>query len=101
MSVVCSSDPLATEALSATATENTGRVIELLRADILTVVEAENRPGLVHFNDRVIDMVGGRPYDHVMLIDGNDERGIDVGLLTRAAYPIDAMRSHEIERAHV
>src|SRR3546814_9536500 len=43
-------------------------------------------------------MVGGRPYDHVMLIDGNDERGIDVGLLTRAAYPIDAMPSHVDDR---
>jgi predicted extracellular nuclease len=38
--------------------------------------------------------VKGTPYAHVMLIDGNDLRGIDVGLLTRAGYPITAVRSH-------
>jgi endonuclease/exonuclease/phosphatase family metal-dependent hydrolase len=31
-------------------------------------------------------------YPHAMLIDGNDERGIDVGLLSR--YPVTDMRSH-------
>jgi hypothetical protein len=29
-----------------------------------------------------------------MLIDGNDDRGIDVGLLTRDQFPITRMRSH-------
>jgi hypothetical protein len=33
-------------------------------------------------------------YRHVMLIDGNDDRGIDVGLLTRDGFPIPRMRSH-------
>src|SRR3546814_20398997 len=71
---------LTTEAVSATATENTALVIDLLRADILTVVEAENRPGLVHFTDRVIAMVGGRHHDQFLLIAGNTERGISVGI---------------------
>jgi hypothetical protein len=30
----------------------------------------------------------------VMLIDGNDERGIDVGLMTSEHLPINPMRSH-------
>jgi endonuclease/exonuclease/phosphatase family metal-dependent hydrolase len=30
----------------------------------------------------------------VMLIDGNDDRGIDVGLMTKGKYNIGAMRSH-------
>ena len=34
----------------------------------------------------------------VMLIDGNDERGIDVGLLTRDTYVIGNMRSHVDDR---
>ena len=29
-----------------------------------------------------------------MLIDGNDERGIDVGLCSRGDYPIELMKSH-------
>lgn len=38
--------------------------------------------------------IGGTPYANVMLIDGNDQRGIDVGLLTREDYDIGLMRSH-------
>jgi endonuclease/exonuclease/phosphatase family metal-dependent hydrolase len=29
-----------------------------------------------------------------MLIDGNDDRGIDVGLMTRANFPVESMVSH-------
>src|SRR6187200_781601 len=29
-----------------------------------------------------------------MVIDGNDDRGIDVGLMTRAGYEITSIRSH-------
>lgn len=80
-----------------TATRLTARVIHDLRADVLAVVEADSRPALVDFNDMLIKPLG-RPFRHLMLIDGNDERGIDVGLLTGAAYPIGAMRSHVDER---
>ena len=38
--------------------------------------------------------MAAKPFAHVMLVDGNDERGIDVGLLTRAKYPIVSIRSH-------
>ena len=54
----------------------TARVIDDLAADVLCVVEAENRPSLARFND---ELLGGR-YGHSLLIDGNDLRGIDVGL---------------------
>ena len=36
----------------------------------------------------------GEPYTQSMLIDGNDERGIDVGMLVRAPYQVGWMRSH-------
>jgi hypothetical protein len=42
------------------------------------VVEAEDRPSLVRVNT---DLLGGQ-YGHGMLVDGNDPRGIDVGLFT-------------------
>jgi predicted extracellular nuclease len=38
--------------------------------------------------------VGGSPYGNVMLIDGNDERGIDVGVCYRENVALDFMRSH-------
>lgn len=73
---------------------NTGRVIRDVDADILAVVEAENRVVLKQFSDTLLLKVQGRPYDQIMLIDGNDERGIDVGIMTKLGYDIGLMRSH-------
>jgi endonuclease/exonuclease/phosphatase family metal-dependent hydrolase len=73
---------------------NTGRVIRDVNADLLAVVEAEDRVALERFCQQIVSQVGGQPYRHAMLIDGNDERGIDVGLLTRKGYDILEIRSH-------
>lgn len=76
------------------AMQNTARVIRDVNADVLGVVEAESRPSLSAFNDVIVSAVGGTPYEHVMLIDGNDTRGIDVGIMSRGAYPIVNVASH-------
>ncbi|WP_433060604.1 endonuclease/exonuclease/phosphatase family protein [Dactylosporangium sp. CS-033363] len=81
---------LITEPVDETGTRMTARVIGELGADVLCLVEAENRPALVRFNDELL----GRQYEHAMLVDGNDPRGIDVGLLTTGAVSIDWVRSH-------
>ena len=79
-----------------TATLNTARVIAEVRPDIVLCVEAEDRPTLLRFNDQVLGPEHGAAYPHVMLIDGNDDRGIDVGLLSR--YPVRNVRSHVDDR---
>ncbi|MDQ3117664.1 MAG: endonuclease/exonuclease/phosphatase family protein [Verrucomicrobiota bacterium] len=71
------------------AIENTGRIINEIKADVLCLVEVESRPVLRRFNDTILK---DGPYPHAILIDGNDERGIDVGLLSRR--PVTDMRSH-------
>jgi endonuclease/exonuclease/phosphatase family metal-dependent hydrolase len=76
------------------AIQNTARVIKAVNADVLGIVEAEDRIGLLRFNEIVLPQVVGTPYVHVMLIDGNDDRGIDVGLMTKAQFPIGSVRSH-------
>jgi endonuclease/exonuclease/phosphatase family metal-dependent hydrolase len=73
---------------------NTGRILRDVNADIIAIIEAEDRIVLKQFNESVLDAVGGTHYPNVMLIDGNDERGIDVGLMTRDGYSIGLMRSH-------
>jgi endonuclease/exonuclease/phosphatase family metal-dependent hydrolase len=80
------------------AMRNTARVMIDLEADVLGVVEAENRPALAAFNSEIVAALGGAPFRHVMLIDGNDERGIDVGLMTREGFTIGPMRSHVDDR---
>ncbi|MGL5835172.1 MAG: endonuclease/exonuclease/phosphatase family protein [Waterburya sp.] len=85
---------LRTAPVNEIAVINTGRVIRDVDADILAVVEAENRVALKQFSDLILEEVGGIPYTQIMVIDGNDERGIDVGLMTKTGYEIGLMRSH-------
>jgi endonuclease/exonuclease/phosphatase family metal-dependent hydrolase len=83
---------LRTDALGWQALFNTGRVIAETDAQIQICVEVENRPTLQRFNDQVLGAKFNKAFPHVMLIDGNDERGIDVGILSR--YPIRSVTSH-------
>ncbi len=92
---------LTTEPVTAAAIANTARVIRDVNPHVLGVVEAENRVVLKHFTDAQLRTAGpgGTGSDvplfpHVMLIDGNDDRGIDVALLTQRGYPLGPMRSH-------
>ncbi len=84
---------LKTEAVNETATRMTAQVIKDVNADILAVVEAEDRIALTRFNDQLLEPIGSQ-YGGIMLIDGNDERGIDVGLLTKGTARVESIVSH-------
>ncbi|QDU09070.1 endonuclease/exonuclease/phosphatase family protein [Gimesia aquarii] len=68
--------------------ENTGKVIRKVNADVACIVEADNRPGLKRFDTDVL----GSKYRYEMLLDGNDRRGIDVGLYSK--YPLGGIWTH-------
>lgn len=82
------------ETIKEAAIENTARVIREVNGDVLCMVEVENRIVANRFNESVIPKVKGIKYDHVMLIDGNDDRGIDVGIMTRQSFKIQSIVSH-------
>jgi endonuclease/exonuclease/phosphatase family metal-dependent hydrolase len=82
------------EPIDENSMRNTARVLSDLKADVIGVIEVESRPALRDFNRLIIPAVNGTPFRYVMVIDGNDERGIDVGVVCREGYPIDMMRSH-------
>jgi endonuclease/exonuclease/phosphatase family metal-dependent hydrolase len=81
---------LAKEAVDEKATRMTARVIQDIGADIFGLVEVEDRPALVRFNRDLL----GELYRHVMLVDGNDDRGIDVAIMTRDTCEIESIRSN-------
>ena len=81
------------EAVNETATSMTAKVIQDLRADVLAVIEADDRIALCHFNDQLLKPISAN-YRGIMLIDGNDDRGIDVGLFTRPNFPVVWIASH-------
>jgi endonuclease/exonuclease/phosphatase family metal-dependent hydrolase len=79
------------------AIENTARVIADIDADVVALVEVENRPLLKQFHDDLLKREffasnPARTYGHIMVIDGNDKRGIDVAIMSR--FPITWMQSH-------
>lgn len=81
---------LAKEPTNETGTRMAARVIQDVAPDIIGIIEAEDRPSLVRFNS---ELLGGL-YGHVMLVDGNDVRGIDVGIMTRDGFEIESIRSN-------
>jgi endonuclease/exonuclease/phosphatase family metal-dependent hydrolase len=89
---------LKTEIINETATRNTAQVIRDIDPDVLGVVECEGRNALLQFSNQLLPAVGATPFDSAMLIDGNDERGIDVGLMTKRGYIINWMKSHVDDR---
>jgi endonuclease/exonuclease/phosphatase family metal-dependent hydrolase len=82
------------EAVDEIATENTARVIDGVNADVLCMVEVEDRIAVNRFNSSVIPKVNGQKYSHTMVIDGNDDRGIDVGIMTKLRFDIKSIGTH-------
>lgn len=82
------------EAVNDIAVRMTARVIGEVKPDVLALVEAENRPSLLRFCNDVMPSEGAGPFAHVMLIDGNDPRGIDVAIMMRKGFDIAAIQSH-------
>ena len=73
---------------SETGRKNTAKVIRAVKADVACIVEADNRPGLKSFDTDLLSSM----YRYEMLIDGNDQRGIDVGLYSK--FPLGLIRTH-------
>lgn len=83
-----------TDPVDELTTRNTARAIDEVDADIFGVVEAETRGSLRDFSRVMLRRVGGQPYAHSMLIEGNDDRGINVGLMTKEGFELDEERTH-------
>lgn len=84
---------LKTEAVDEVATRMTAKVIQDVNADIQAVVEVEDRVTLKRFNEQLLKPISAA-YQCIMLIDGNDDRGIDVGLMTKSNINITNIVSH-------
>lgn len=67
--------------------------LRLLNADVIAFQEVENRGILTRFLEVFLPDMG---YQHVVLIEGNDSRGIDVAVASR--IPIGPVTSHAYMR---
>ena len=71
----------------------TAQAIRAIDADVLGLQEVENLDVLKRFNSQYLR---GLDYRYALVIDANDPRRIDVGLLSR--YPFATIRTHQFER---
>ena len=72
-------------------TGHTAEVIREVDADVLCLVEVEDRTTLERFNTQALEPLGV-DYPHSLLVDGNDPRGIDIGLYSR--FPVRSVLPH-------
>lgn len=71
---------------------NLGQRLREDRPDILALQEVENKGALYEFN---VEHLGGH-FDDIVVIEGNDERGIQVGLASR--FPLGQIVSYQFLR---
>jgi endonuclease/exonuclease/phosphatase family metal-dependent hydrolase len=76
------------ETLSGPQVQAIAKVIRRVDADVIGLCEVEDRRTLETFNAQHL----GRKYPYCVLFEGNDERGIDVALMSK--HPVGAMRSN-------
>jgi len=67
-----------------------GESMHDINADVMGLQEVESKDTLAHFRDQYLADMG---YREVVLVEGNDTRGIDVALFSR--YPITSVISHK------
>lgn len=79
------------------AVKNTARVLSDVDADVICMIEVEDRNLLQKFHDDLLYKEYLQPsarsaYTHILLVDGNDPREIDVSFMSR--IPVLSMQSH-------
>jgi endonuclease/exonuclease/phosphatase family metal-dependent hydrolase len=82
------------DVINAVATRNTAQVIRDVNPDVLAICECESRRALMEFSSQLLPSVQGESFDNIMLIDGNDDRGINVGIAAKRGYHVGWMQSH-------
>ncbi|MRG91440.1 endonuclease/exonuclease/phosphatase family protein [Polyangium spumosum] len=69
-----------------------GAVLSAIDADVVVLQEVENEAAL---SDLVQSELGGK-YPGIGIVDGNDPRGVDIGILSK--IPLDQVVSHKDEQ---
>ena len=73
----------------------TAEALAATQAEVCALQEVENLVTLTAFDTRYLARWSGDPFEERVLLEGNDSRGIDVGLLSR--LPVIHYRSHARE----
>ncbi len=83
------------DSFDGTTVKNTAKVIKALKADILCMVEVEDRQTMEQFDTEAL----GNMYGAAFSIQGNDQRGIDVGIYAKKDWAVVDVDTHIFERS--
>jgi len=76
------------------AIENKARIIADINPDILILQEIEDRASLEEFNTILLPKFNCTPFKDSFVVQGNDKRGQEIGILTRKGFEIRSVKSH-------
>ena len=79
------------------ATLNKARIIAEVNADVLVLQEVEDRNSLFDFNNQFLPKFNGVPYRELLVLQGNDGRGQEIGMLTKNGFQIQEIRTYSNE----
>ena len=90
--------PLRTLPISSEAIQNKARLVAEADPDILLIQEVEDRATLNLFNQLYLPELGIQPFEQVLVLEGNDDRGLAMGVMTKNGYRLDTVKSHSTEK---
>ncbi|MEM7485485.1 MAG: hypothetical protein AAF348_09770 [Bacteroidota bacterium] len=90
--------PLRTVPISSQAIQNKARMIAEADPDILLVQEVEDKAALDSFNRLCLPEFGIQPFDQLLVLEGNDDRGLAMGVMSKNGYRLDTVKSHTTEK---
>src|SRR5690606_37917426 len=79
------------------AIQNKARVIAEVNPDILLLQEVEDRSSLSQFNNEYLPFFNAIPYRELLVLQGNDEKGQEIGLMTKNGYHINMVKTFSNE----
>ncbi|WP_405290987.1 hypothetical protein [Algibacter sp. Ld11] len=78
------------------ATKHKAQVIADVNPDILLLQEIEDRASLEDFNQLILPQFNCKPFEYSFVIQGNDMTSLEMGILLRKDYILEAVRTHNI-----
>ena len=88
---------LQTVPLDPAAIKNKARVIAELNTDVLLLQEIEDRVSLEEFNTQLLPEFDCTPFQEVVVIQGSDKRGQEMGIMLKNGYRIKSVSCHPFD----
>ena len=77
---------------------NKAKVINEVNPDIILVQQVENRESLIQFHNSFFEENQSSNYEEIMHLQGNDGKGLGMGILLKKGYHLKSLKSFSNER---